>query len=110
MPIPRMVIIACCFAFAAFGTRFVLRHVESRWQIAAFCLAAFAYEFLVPGEQPRSFGKALILSGVCMASVLAVKLATEPDVIPVAVWTAKAELKQIKQRARDAVRRPRQNM
>ena len=103
MPVSRMAIV-CCFALAAAETRFILRHIESRWQIAAFCAAAFAYEYLGSGDHQRSSGRALILSGVCMVSILAVKLSTEPEVIPVTIWTVKTELKHIKQRAKDAVR------
>ena len=94
---PHLKINAVRFAGVAAGTRFVLRDIESRWQIVAFCVAVVALEFLTRRKRPHSYVRALILSGVCTASILTVKLVTEPEVVPLAIWTAKADVKHLGQ-------------
>lgn len=93
---PRFNVTAVRLAAASAGIRFVLRDVESRWQMLAFCAGIFAIEFLsIRGS--RNLTRALMLSGICAASILTVKLVTEPDVVPLAIWTVRADIKHLHQ-------------
>lgn len=71
--------VAALFAAAGAASRFVLREVETRWQIAGFWAAVVGYQFGIrPALGRRVSPASAALDGVCVAAaIIAVKVAIE---------------------------------
>ena len=70
---------ALVFAVAGATSRFLLRHVETRWQIAAFCLVVVVYQAMIrpaAGHQFSWASTALDLISVTSA-IIAMKAMIE---------------------------------